>query len=105
MTELPGTPLDTTELVLPTYAVMARFRASGATGDQAVRQVVVALTEAEEPFHEVQVERQEEDGSWMVVVRFVLVSIDGQTAVVGLHETLVAAGLNPDEVWADRQVS
>lgn len=98
-------PLDTTELALPTYAVLARFRATGSSSEDAVRSVVTALTDADEPFHEVQVERQEEDGTWMVVVRFVLVSIDGHTAVVGLHETLTAAGLAPDEVWADRQVS
>ena len=41
----------------------------------------------------------------MVVARFVLVSIDGHTAVGALHETLLAAGLVPDEIWVDRQLS
>ena len=39
------------------------------------------------------------------MVRFVLVSVDGHTAVLGLDETLRAAGLSPDEVWAGNQVT
>lgn len=98
-------PLDTTELVLPTFAVMARFREVAATQDDAVRSVVARLTEREEPFHEVVVEREEEPGTWMVVARFVVVSIDGHTAVLGVSETLQGAGLVPDEVWLDAQVA
>jgi hypothetical protein len=98
-------PLDTTELALPTFAVLARFRESGATAEDAVQSVVLRLTAAEEPFHEVTVERQEGPATWMVVARFVLVSVDSATAVAGLHDTLEAAALRPDEVWADRQLS
>ena len=98
-------PLDTTELALPTYAVLARFREAAPTGEAAVHAVVTRLTEAQEPFHEVDVEREEAPGTWMVVARFVLVSVDSSTAVTGLSETLQSAGLRPDEVWADRQVS
>jgi len=98
-------PLDTGELVLPTFALLARFRESGPTGEDAVRSLIVRLTEAEEPFHEVEVERQESPDAWMVVARFVLVSVDGQTAVGGLKDVLQQAGLRPDEVWVDRQLS
>ena len=95
-------PLET---VLPTYAVLARFRETASGRDAAVRQVVTRLTEAEEPFHEVDVEREDAPGTYLVVARFVLVSVDGETAVAGLHETLTLAGLAPDEVWLASQVS
>jgi hypothetical protein len=96
---------DTGELVLPTFAILARFIESAATGDDAVRAVVARLSEREEPFHEVVVERQEGTGRWMVVARFVVVSVDAHTAVCGVSETLDGAGLEPDEVWMDRQVA
>jgi hypothetical protein len=96
---------DTTELVLPTFAVLARFREQATAPEAAVRAVTARLTEAQEPFHEVDVEREDAPGTYLVVARFVLVSIDGQTALAGLHDTLVAAGLAPDEVWLDGRVS
>lgn len=96
---------DTAEVALPTFAILARFRERATTAREAIASVEARLTAAQEPFHHVDVERQEDDDNWMVVARFVLVSVDGHTAVVGLHETLMAAGLAPDEVWADRQVS
>jgi hypothetical protein len=98
VTEIP-------DLALPTYAVLARFREQAPSREAAVRGVVERLTAAEEPFHEVDVERDEGADGFLVVARFVLVSVDGTTAVAGLHETLVEAGLAPDEVWVDRQVS
>ena len=89
--------------VLPTFAVLARFATTAGGPEAAVRDVVGRLTAAAEPFHEVTVERQ--DGNVVLVVaRFVLVSVDAHTAVTGLHETLTAAGVAPDEVWADRQL-
>ncbi len=91
--------------VLPTFALMARFGQQAADEREAVRAVVERLTLAEEPFHEVEVERVEEGGLHLVVARFVLVSVDGETAVNGLHATLVAAGLEPDEVWLAAQVA
>lgn len=104
MTTTPG-PLDTTELALPTFAVLARFRETAGDGEAAVQAVTARLTAAEEPFHEVTVEREEGPQTWMVVVRFVLVSVDSSTAVAGLSETLQGAGMPPDEVWADSQLS
>ena len=97
--------LDTGDLVLPTYAIFSRFRVEEGSEREAVESVVARLTEAQEPFHEITVEPREPDGSWLVDVRFVLVSVDRQTAVIGLDETLREAGLDPVEVWADRQVA
>lgn len=96
---------DTGDLVLPTFAILARFRVQADTEREAVETVVARLTAAQEPFHEVTAEPREPDGSWLVDVRFVLVSVDGHTAVVGLDETLREAGTAPVEVWADKQVA
>jgi len=90
------------EVVLPTFTVFARFRESAPDGPTAVRQVVDRLTAAREPFHEITV--QEQDGGQLVLVRFVLVSIDAHIAVTGLSETLAAAGTGADEVWAGPQL-
>lgn len=98
-------PLDSFDLVLPTFALLASFTVLGETASDADREVVSRLSAAKQPFHEVTVERREDDGTWKVAVRFVLASLDGQTAVSGLHETLTAAGLAPDEVWLDKQVA
>lgn len=92
------------DLVLPTFAVLARFRERADSGERALAQVAERLRSHHEPVHEVELERQETDGEWMVVARFVLVSIDPATAVAGLSETLTAAGLPPDEVWAAQQL-
>ena len=89
--------------MLPTFAVLARFTSTAGGPEDAVRDVVARLTAAAEPFHEVTVERPDGEG-FLVVARFVLVSLDAGTAVNGLHETLQLAGLAPDEVWADRQL-
>ncbi len=96
---------DTAEVVLPTFAVLARFRESATSGDAAVLAVQTRLTDADEPFDQVVVERQEGHTTWMIVARFVLVSVDGHTAVLGLDETLRGAVLAPDEVWVDRTLS
>lgn len=95
----------TSSEVLPTYTVLARFRESALTGEEAVRGLVTRLRDADEPFHEVEVEREEGPGRWLVTARFVLVSVDPGTAVAGLSETLADAGLDPDEVWSAGQVS
>ena len=92
------------EIVLPTYAVLARFRQEALDGEEAIRLVAARLTAADEPFQEVLVERQDGPRTWMVMARFVVVSIDNHTAVVGVAETLALSGLRPDEVWVDRQV-
>ena len=95
---------DTDELdtALPTYAVLAQLsRPTGGSGDEAVRSVETDLRAAGAPYDLVTVERQDDDGTWRLRARFVVVSVDGETAVRGVHETLVAAGVHPDEVWLD----
>lgn len=96
---------DTGEVILPTFAIFSRFRVQAATERDAIESVVARLTAAQEPFHEISAEPQEQDGRWPVDVRFVLVSVDSHTAVAGLDETLRAAGIAPDETWADQQVA
>ncbi|MCU1593564.1 MAG: hypothetical protein JWO12_956 [Frankiales bacterium] len=93
------------DVPLPTYSVMARFASDCGTREEAEREVAERLTAAKEPFQDIGVERQEDSGVWLITARFVLVSVDGHTAVVGLHETLGAAGLHPDEVWLDRTLA
>ena len=93
------------EMALPTFAVLARFQERAASGEEATRTLVERMTRSEQPFHEVRVERQDSAGCWLVLVRFVIVSIDAHTAVFGLSETLTVAGMVPDEVWVDGQVS
>jgi hypothetical protein len=89
---------------LPTYALLSRFRVEQADEHTAVEAVRGRLSAADEPFDDVTVEREEAPGTYYVVARFVLASLDGETAVSGLFETLRAAGLDPDEVWLDAQV-
>ena len=45
-------------------------------------------------------ERREDDGSFWVVARFVTVSVDAHSAVVGVDDTLRSADVPADEVWA-----
>jgi len=58
------------------------------------------LTAARGLYDDVRVERREDDGTWQLEVRFVVVSIDAHTAVLGVSETLESAGVSADEVWA-----
>ena len=95
--------LDSFDAVLPTFALLARFVVEGGAPGDATRHVAERLTAAELPFHEVEVERTEPDGTVLVVVRFVETSVDAQTAIAGLYETIRASGLAPDEVWLDRE--
>ena len=90
---------------LPTFALLARFEVQQADGQAAVEVVRRLLTTADEPFDDVVVEREDAPGTYYVMARFVLSSVDGETAVMGLFETLRAAGLDPDEVWLDAQVA
>lgn len=95
---------DTDELdtALPTYAVLAQLsRPAGGSGEDVVRAVEADLRAADAPYDLVTVERQDDDGTWRLRARFVVVSIDPHTAVAGVHETLVGAGVHPDEVWLD----
>ena len=90
---------------LPTFALLARFRVGQADQHAAVEVVRRLLRTADEPFEDVIVEREDAPGTFYVMARFVLSSVDGETAVMGLFETLRSAGLDPDEVWLDAQVA
>ena len=88
------------EIALPTYEVKARFAAAGDSGEAAEADVRGRLTAARGLYDDVRVERREPDGTWQLEVRFVVVSIDAHTAVLGVSETLASAGVSADEVWA-----
>ena len=96
---------DLQDPVLPTYALLARFRVEADSPAAAVRVAVASLTRTQEPFHEIAVERQDAPGVYFVVARFVLASVDGETVLAGLYATLRDSGLAPDEVWLDAQVA
>lgn len=91
------------ETVLPTFVVLARFAVPGPE-DSAVAEVRRQLTAAQEPFDDLRVEREEPDGTVMVLARFVVVSVDAHTGVAGVHDSLRDAGLGVDEVWVDQRV-
>jgi hypothetical protein len=93
------------EAVLPTFVVLARFRQEAESEDGALSRVRQMLAGTGEPFDDIAPERDEGDGAWMVNARFVVVSVDSNTAVTGVHETLQRHGLAVDEVWADAQVA
>lgn len=87
------------EVALPTFPVLARFRSGAGEPAAAVADVVGRLAPVRGLFDRAWVERREDDGSFWVVARFVTVSVDVHTAVVGVYETLTGAGQAPDEVW------
>jgi hypothetical protein len=84
---------------LPSFVVLARFAEAAPTAEQAEASVRERLTAARGLYDDVRVERREDDGTWLLEVRFVVVSLDAHTAVEGVSETLTSAGLSPDEVW------
>lgn len=88
------------EVTLPTVPVLARFRSDAGDAESAVADVVQRLEPVRGLFDEAVVERREDDDSFWVVARFVTVSVDVHTAVLGVHGTLTEAGVAPDEVWA-----
>ena len=87
--------------VLDSFRVSARFCLEGGTADEAVLRVERLILGADEHPSEVRLEREERPGTWMVVARFVVVSVDAHTAVLGVTEAL--ATVRPDEVWTDSQ--
>lgn len=87
--------------LLDTFQVLARFCIETPTVEAAVALVRRMLAAAEEHPSEVRLERAEGPGSWMIVARFVVVSVDAHTAVLGVTEAL--AVVRPDEVWARSQ--
>lgn len=86
-------------VVLPTFALLARFPERAPDAATAVEQVRARLAAAGQPSSDLRVEREERDGLVEVEARFVLASTDEHVAVAGLSEELRAAGLEPDEVW------
>lgn len=90
--------------VLHSFAVLARFRRAAADAEQAEHLVREALQPLRGLFDDVRVEPPEPDGRWAVDVRFVVASVDGETAVDGVHTTLSESGLGPDEAWVAEQL-
>jgi hypothetical protein len=90
--------------VLHTFAVQARFRCQAADAEHAERLVRERLVPVRDQLSDVRVEPQEPDGRWAVDVRFVVASVDGETAVNGVHETLRGAGVPADEAWVAEQL-
>lgn len=89
------------EVALPTVPVLARVRSTAPHETSALADVTRRLAPTRGLFDQVRVERREDDGSFWVVARFVTVSVDVHTAVVGVHDTLRRAGVDVDEVWVE----
>ena len=87
--------------LLDTFQVFARFCTETETAREAIALVHQMIAAAHEHPSEVQLERQERPGAWMVVARFVVVSVDAQTAIGGV--TAALATVRPDEVWVGSQ--
>ena len=90
--------------VLHSFAVLARFRRPAADGSQAEALVRRELEPVRGLYDDARVEPQEPDGRWAVDVRFVVASVDGETAVEGVHATLGEQGLVPDEAWLSERL-
>ncbi len=102
-TELGG--LDDWDAALPTFAILARFAEVADSAEEAIATLTRRLVDAGTNFDQVLLERQDDARTWFAVARIVTVSVDAHTAVAGIHDELHAAGLTPDEVWAERQVA
>jgi hypothetical protein len=98
----PELDLGDPDRPLPTFALLARISATGAADP--VRDVQRQLTEAGLHAEEVRSLDSTVVGHPEVLARFVLSSLDGETALRALHEHLRAAGLPVDELWLDRQL-
>lgn len=94
------TPADTDEISLPSFSVLARYAVQAPDEAAATAALGERLAEQRGLWNDLLVERREPDGTWLVLARFVVVSLDAHTAVSGVHDTLVQAGVTPDEVWA-----
>ena len=91
------------EVVLPTFVVWARFHESADSAEVAERRVRERVKAAGGLFDDTRVEPVDPDGRWPVDLRFVVVSVDSNTAVAGVHEDLREGGAPADECWADPQ--
>lgn len=101
----PFDELDGEETPLPTYAVTARFRVPAEDAAAAEAKVRADLAPVQDLYEHMIVEPQEPDGRWAVDVRIVTVSVDNETAVLGVHTSLQEAGVTPDETWVSRQLT
>jgi hypothetical protein len=91
--------LDEGAAPLHSFAVLARFRRAAASAEDAEEALRAELEPVHGLFDDVRVEPPEPDGRWALDVRFVVASLDAETAVNGVHETLRGSGLSPDEAW------
>lgn len=104
--DAPAGDGETTDAVLPTFAVLARFRSTAREEPAALAEVRDRVEGARGLWDDVLPERQEPDGTWQVLVRFVVVSVDTRTAVEGVLEALARdAGTRPEEAWVDARLS
>lgn len=87
------------EVALPTYPVLARLRSIAPDEAAALTDARQQLSPVVGMYDDVTVERREDDGSFWVVARFVTVSVDAHTAVLGVHGALSDARVPVDEVW------
>jgi hypothetical protein len=85
--------------VLPSFAVLARYRRAAASPEEAERGVREHLEPVRGLYDDARVEPQDPEGRWPVDVRFVVASVDEDSAVAGVHGTLRDAGVVPDEAW------
>ncbi len=86
------------EITLSTFVVLARFRRPGperSAHDALAEQLRTIGLDVD-----LRVERQEQDGAFLLEARLPTVGLDAQTTVAGTYETLETGGLQPDEVWA-----
>lgn len=95
---------DLTGTVLHSFAVLARFRSAADTAAEAEDAVRRLLRPVGDLLDDVRVEPREPDGRWAVDVRFVVASVDGETAVDGVHRTLRDSDVTPDEAWVAEQL-
>ena len=106
MTHLPDAvdeladPEIGTDVVLHSFAVVARFRRDADSAGQAEALVRRELQAVRGLYDDAKVEPREPDGRWAVDVRFVVASVDARTAVEGVSSTLREQAVPADEAWA-----
>ena len=89
------------EAVLPTFRVLARLASAAPDDDAALAEVAQRLSSQRGLYDELVVERTEDDGTRLVVARYVVVAVEATAAVAGVHAELTGAGVDVDEVWAE----
>ncbi len=97
--------LDDAVDVLHSFAVVARFRREAGDAHEAEVLVRGELRAVQDQYDQAKVEPQEPDGRWAVDVRFVVASLDGESARDGVHRALSEAAATPDEVWLAQELA